>query len=392
MRADSAWLRRLPWGLLGLTCALAALDVVLRWRYGPEAPAAAVLADAVTSLGVLGFAVVGAVVAARLPANPVGWLCTAFALTFWCSATATGLRQAGWVTAWPLGLVERLFFPLGACCAVFVFLLFPTGRLPSPAWRWLARAAVASLALAGAAGVLLRADEDLTVEVPWALTGTAAEVAVFVFHTGSLGLVLCWLASLASMVPRFRHAGPAERQQLKWVSIAVLLNLAQLVVRPLVPDDVGVVYAEVALASVPVAIGIAVTRYRLFDIDRIVSRTVSYAVLTGGLLVLYLVAVTALRPLLTPLTGTSDLAVVVSTLAAAAAFGPVRRRVQGVVDRRFDRARYDAARTVDAYARRLRGEVDLDAVTAGLRETVGRTVGPERVGLWLRDDVVARRS
>jgi hypothetical protein len=159
-----------------------------------------------------------------------------------------------------------------------------------------------------------------------------------------------------------------------------------------VPDDVGVVYSEAALATVPVAIGIAVTRYRLFEIDRILSRTVSYALLTGGLLALYLVAVAALRPLLTPLTGTSDLAVVVSTLAAAAAFGPVRRRVQALVDRRFDRARYDAARTVDAYARRLRDQVDLDAVTAGLRDTVVATVGPQRLGLWLRDDGVARRA
>jgi hypothetical protein len=392
VRGESAGLRRLPWGLLGLTGALAVFAVLLRWRYGPEEPTVAVLTDALTSLGVLGFAVVGAVLAARLPGNPTGWLCTGFALTFWCSATATQLREAGWITSWPLGLVERLFFPLGACCAVFLFLLFPTGRLPSPTWRWLARAAVASLGLAVASGVLVRVDADLTVEVPWALTGSAGEVAVFLFYAGSLGVLSCWLASLASMVPRFRRAAPVEREQLKWVFLAVLLNLAQLVVRPLVPDDVGVVYAEVALAAVPVSIGIAVTRYRLFDIDRILSRTVSYAVLTGGLLGLYVVAVTALRPLLTPLTGTSDLAVVVSTLAAAAAFGPVRRRVQGVVDRRFDRARYDAARTVHAYARRLRREVDLDAVTAGLRETVATTVGPQQLGLWLRDDAGARRS
>ncbi len=383
---------RLPWVVLGLTVALAVLDRSLVWRYGPDLPAVQVLTDAVGSVGLLGFAVVGAIVAARLPGNPTGWLCSGFALAFWCSAAAGALRQAGWVDSWPLGLVERLFYPLGALLTVFLFLLFPTGRLPSPAWRWLAHAAVACLALACGSGVLVRTDADSTVEVPWALGGTAAEVAVAVFHTGTLGLAVCWLASLASMVPRFRRAAPVEREQLEWVFLAVLLNLGQLVVRPVVPDDVGVVYSEAALATVPVAIGIAVTRYRLFEIDRILSRTVSYALLTGGLLALYLVAVAALRPLLTPLTGTSDLAVVVSTLAAAAAFGPVRWRVQALVDRRFDRARYDAARTVDAYARRLRDQVDLDAVTAGLRDTVVATVGPQRLGLWLRDDGVARRA
>jgi hypothetical protein len=384
--------RWLPWVLLGVTVALAGLAVALDWWYGPGRPAAEVLTDAVGSLGLLGFAVVGAVVAARLPRNPIGWLCAAFALTFWTSAVAGALPAAGWVQAWPLGLVERLFHPLGGFLAVLLFLLFPTGRLPAPAWRWLARTAVACLALACCTGVLVRTDADSTVELPWAVTGTAAEVAVAVFYAGSIGLVVCWLASLASMAPRFRRAAPVEREQLKWVFLAVLLNLGQLVVRPLAPDDVGVFYAEVALAAVPVSIGIAVTRYRLFEIDRIVSRTVSYAVLTGGLLALYLVAVAGLRPLLTPLTGTSDPAVVVSTLAVAAAFGPVRRRVQAVVDRRFDRARYDAVRTVDAYARRLRTQVDLDDVADGLRDTVAASVGPERVALWLRDDAVARRS
>ncbi|MGY1699360.1 hypothetical protein [Geodermatophilus sp. SYSU D00766] len=386
------WLR-LPWALLGLSVVLATLTHVLLWQDGRgDQPAVVLVTDLLSSLGVLGFAVVGAVVAARLPGSPIGWLCTGLSVAFWSSATAGALQAAGWVSAWPLGLLERLGFPLGIFLAVLLFLLFPTGRVPSPAWRWLARVAVVCVVLAGTSGALVRTDDDTTVDLPWALDGTAADVAEGVFYAGTLGLIVSWLAALVSMVPRYRRAGPVEREQLRWVSLAVLLNLAQLVIRPLAPDDVGVVYAAVAFAAVPVAIGIAVTRYRLFDIDRIVSRTVSYGVLTGGLLVLYLVAVTALRPLLTPLTGTSDLAVVVSTLAAAAAFGPVRRRVQAAVDRRFDRSRYDAARAVDAYARRLRTEVDLQAVTAGLRDTVTTTVGPQRVGLWLRDDAVARRA
>jgi hypothetical protein len=140
----------------------------------------------------------------------------------------------------------------------------------------------------------------------------------------------------------------------------------------------------VSFALLPTAVGIAVLRYRLFEIDRIVSRTVSYGLLTAGLIGLYLLVVALLRPLLEPLTGNSSLAVAGSTLAVAAVFNPARRRLQAIVDRRFDRARYDAARAVDAFAGRLRSQVDLDEVTMGLRETVVATVAPTRVAVWLR--------
>ena len=142
--------------------------------------------------------------------------------------------------------------------------------------------------------------------------------------------------------------------------------------------------SAVAFALLPVAVGIAVLRYRLYEIDRIVSRTVSYGLLTAGLIGLYLLVVALLRPLLEPLTGSSALAVAASTLAVAAVFNPARRRLQAAVDRRFDRARYDAARAVDAFAARLRDQVDLDEVTAGLRDTVAATVAPTRVAVWLR--------
>jgi hypothetical protein len=140
----------------------------------------------------------------------------------------------------------------------------------------------------------------------------------------------------------------------------------------------------VTFAFLPVAVAVAVFRYHLFEIDRIVSRTVSYGLLSGGLIALYLLVVALLRPLLEPLTGSSTLAVAASTLAVAAAFNPARRRLQEAVDRRFDRARYDAARAVDAFAARLRGQVDLDEIATGLRDTVVATVSPGRVGLWLR--------
>src|SRR4029079_578636 len=149
------------------------------------------------------------------------------------------------------------------------------------------------------------------------------------------------------------------------------------------------VLSAVAAALLPTAVAIAMLRYRLYEIDRIVSRTFSYGLLSAGLIGLYLLVVALLRPLLEPLTGSSTLAAAASTLAVAAVFNPARRRLQAAVDRRFDRARYDAARAVDAFAARLRTQVDLDEVTAGLRGTVAATVAPTRVAVWLRAPVGA---
>jgi hypothetical protein len=211
--------------------------------------------------------------------------------------------------------------------------------------------------------------------------GRIAEVFVY----GMFGLVL---VGMGSLVVRFRRADPVERRQLTWFLYATVVNAALLVVDAvgLIPDNlVGRVLSALGFALLPLAVGAAMLRYRLFDIDRIVSRTVSYALLTAGLIGLYLLVVGLLRPLLEPLTGSSTLAVAGSTLAVAAVFNPARRRLQAGVDRRFDRAGYDAARAVDAFAARLRDQVDLDEVTSGLCETVLATVAPTRVGLWLRD-------
>jgi hypothetical protein len=150
------------------------------------------------------------------------------------------------------------------------------------------------------------------------------------------------------------------------------------------PDLAAVIVSAAGFALLPAAVGAAMLRYRLYEIDRIVSRTVSYGLLSAALVGLYLVAVALLRPLLEPLTGSSTLAVAASTLAVAAVFNPARRRLQDAVDRRFDRARYDAARAVDAFTARLRSQVDLDQITAGLCETVSATVAPGRVAVWLR--------
>ena len=199
------------------------------------------------------------------------------------------------------------------------------------------------------------------------------------------GLVL---VAMFSLVLRFRRAGPVERRQLTWFLYATVVNAVILVLDSAWgccrATSLGAAVSAAGFALLPVAVGIAVLRYRLFEIDRIVSRTVSYGLLSAALIGLYLLVVALLRPLLEPLTGSSALAVAASTLAVAAAFNPARRRLQAAVDRRFDRARYDAARAVDAFAARLRDQVDLDEVTAGLRDTVAATVAPTRVAVWLR--------
>ena len=377
-------LRWLPWGVLASTAAGTTLTVWLQLR-ADAGGLATLLTDGAIGLGFLGFSVVGAVLASRLPANPVGWLCLLLGLAAWSSGVAGELDSRVLPGSWPLEYVHREGWPLAAGLAGLTVLLFPTGRLPSPGWRWLLRGIVLACAITVTAGVFMPADRgDVPSSAPWATSGTVGEV-VLGFHDGAMFvLAVAWFLATASVASRYLRAGAVERQQLRWLLSAVLLNLGQLVVIPLVPEVVGSVYQGVVVALVPAAIGIAVFRYRLYELDRLISRTVAYGLLTGALVVLYLVVVAVLRPLLEPLTGGSSLAVAGSTLVVAALSNPARRRLQAVVDRRFDRARYDAARAVDAFTARLRDQVDLDEVTAGLRDTVASTVAPTRVAVWLR--------
>jgi hypothetical protein len=221
---------------------------------------------------------------------------------------------------------------------------------------------------------------------PWAAEGRLGAFLDAALGAGVTAIFLLIVLAAGSVLVRFRRAGPVERQQVKWFLLAAAITVASIAYDLLPLPTSGPVWAvfdAISFTVLPVAVGIAVLRYRLYEIDRIVSRTVSYGLLSAALIGLYLLVVALLRPLLEPLTGSSSLAVAASTLAVAAAFNPVRRRLQAAVDRRFDRARYDAARAVDAFAARLRNQVDLDEVTAGLRDTVAATVAPTRVGVWL---------
>jgi hypothetical protein len=339
----------------------------------------------------LGYATVGLVLSLRRPGNPIGWLYAAAGL-MWSLA----IPGEPWVAQ--LVAEHRPLPPAAQAAAVYgefnwapatilgvtlPALLVPDGRLRSRRWRPVAAVAVAAgaLALVGSSLAPVRL-EDTSIANPFGLAGPAGDVASMLGAVGTLLWLATLVAALLCVVLRFRAARGVERQQLRWVAAGAAAAVAGLMGGAAAPQDTllsSVLYASVL--CVPVAVAVAVLRYRLWDLDRLVSRTVTYAVVTGLLGLPYL-AIVAATPRLVQ--GSGSLAVAAATLAAAAAFSPLRRRVQELVDRRFNRRRYDAARTLDAFAVRLRDQVDLDALQGELLAVVDQTMQPTRAALWLR--------
>jgi N-terminal 7TM region of histidine kinase len=381
--------RTAPWVLCAVALGLFVLGNVCRWSLRDDVPGPDIgwVEGTIGALGFAGIPIVGALIASRLPTNPYGWLWCAAGLAYAVSDVAEPLVRVLEGPLWIAWILSSWGFVSLIGLFVFVFLLFPTGRLPSDRWRWLARAAVTGAVLLVLAVPFVTDPDERAPDSPWAVEGDGGEYLLRFVVAGIYVMFGIGLTAMFSLVMRFRRADPVERRQLTWFLYATAVNAVLLIIDTLGVTLTGLVDATVSAAGfafLPVAVGIAVFRYRLFEIDRIVSRTVSYGLLTATLIGLYLLVVALLRPLLEPLTGNSNLAVAASTLAVAAAFNPVRRRLQATVDRRFDRARYDAARAVDAFAARLRDQVDLDEVTAGLRDAVAATVAPSRVAVWLR--------
>jgi hypothetical protein len=344
------------------------------------------------------FAAAGLVLAWRRPANPLGWIMTGGAFFLALSEDASyyavanyGLRHGDL----PLGGMALLAQPgwaPGIVLLGLLVLLFPDGRLPSWRWRWLvaAYAAVAALWMAGAVVLTVRALADHRTQVDSGgnlllLRGSdpAAGWWNVVQELFFPLLVACWLASIASQALSFRRSSGTRRQQLKWLLAGSTVALAGIalgiLLRDLLPwlsSALGVI----GFLALPVSIGVAVLRYRLFDIDRIVSRTLAYAIVTGLLLGVY----AGLVLLTTEVFGFhTPVAVAASTLAAAALFTPVRRRVQRLVDRRFNRARYNAETTVAAFADRLKDAVNLDAARDDLATTVHQALEPAHLSVWV---------
>jgi hypothetical protein len=403
------WPGALAWALwaLGLLALVATawFDHLLRRAGRPELAELDAGGVTLLALTTASAATVGALLASRRPAHPVGWLLLAFALLPGALGNAAdGYARYGLLArpgtlpaARAAGVLASASFVPGLGLVAFVLLLTPTGSPPSPRWRWWAwvtAAAPAAFLLSWVFGVpSVDPDSPLgAVPNPLAVHSLAGPLQV-VYGTASPITAVTLMVAAGSLLLRFRRARGVERQQLRWLAVAaalappaVLLTAAGIL---LGHDAVASWAIGLYLALLPAAIGASVARYRLYDLDRIVSRTLAYGLLTVLLGLAYAAVVLGVGRLLPQ---GSSLAVAAATLAVAGLFQPARGRVQRAVDRRFDRRRYDAAQTIQAFSARLRQQVDLDTLTAELLGVVDQTVQPTRASLWLRQGGVSRST
>jgi hypothetical protein len=396
------WPAGLAWGLW-LTCLLcmAAVpwsDELLRRAGRADLVQFTLPGVATPVLALVSAATVGAVVAARRPAHPVGWLLLGIALSLTGTAATAQYFVYGLLVrpgALPAARYAVLYQPATTFAALtligFVLLLTPTGALPSPRWRWPARVMAATPVVLVVVVTLAGGPVDPRYQAlngPFDLRGLDG-VLVAANRTALAVTVVGLVAAAVSLAGRFRHARGVERLQLRWLALAAVLvglGAVGLLVSLAVGGSAAGTLFDLAvgcclLVVPPVATGAAVLRYRLYDLDRILSRTLAYGLLTlvlGG-------GYAAVALVLGQLVGRdSSLAVAGATLAVAALFQPARRRVQQAVDRRFNRRRHDAARIIEGFGGRLRDQVDLDTLTAEVLAVAERTMQPTRASLWLR--------
>jgi len=383
------WLRALT-ALLVFSCVLGAgiAFVATLGASGPtsQSPASTLRLFFVGVVAI--YLVIGTLIIERRPGNRVGPI----VYLIGCVVASYALVDAwlvqpdpfgGALLAWTIGLVDGPMYFLVA----ILFLSFPDGRLPSPRWRPVVAIDAVLAALVMARGAFLPGPGTYYPRFDNPFGWAGMPVAIFDVAY-MLMLVIVGLAGL-SLISRWRRAGAVERAQLKWAALAaVALGVIMLAYGVLIGPGAysAVLDALVGLGFgfFAVAIGIAILRYHLFEIDRIVSRTIAYALITATLVATYVVVIVVVAGPLGSLTGGDTIAVAVTTLVVAALFQPLRRRVQTVVDRRFDRARFDAERTSIAFAARLRDEVDIAMVTGDLERTVREAMRPASMALWLR--------
>jgi hypothetical protein len=395
----AAWL---AWAVCAISLAFTALCfllIVLSLRLNTPAyffwPELTVLA--------LGYSVIGAIIASRLPNHPIGWICCA--IGFIAAVDHFGGEYAVYaLLAQPHPLVGGMamlwlqdwFWMLFIGLIVFLLLLFPTGRLPSRRWRPFAWVSVALLLVA----------VIFTASLP--LPSNSSEIQNYFAEPPSpiqLSVLLLGLVAAASVVVGRRNARGIERQQIKWLLYAAPIWFFGSALKIAVfyfsliegPWGLWIGYLLVAVGGLsgPVAIGVAILRYRLYEIDIVINRTLVYGSLTAALVAVYFGGVATTQAIFRALTAQEQqpqIAIVVSTLVIAALFNPLRRRIQGFIDRRFYRRKYDAVMTLEAFSAKLRDETDLDALSDDLVGVVRETVQPAHVSLWLRPDPPPRAS
>jgi hypothetical protein len=391
VRNRSTWV---AWGLLALGCvgnAAAIAWSVAQGTFGWHS------GEVLLWLVFAAFLVVGCLILARRPGNAIGWIFTAVGLLTMIAGLVESYTRyafahpgslpaplvAAWVFTWvwPPTIMLTLVFPL---------LLFPTGRSLSPGWRPVTRLAVgltAALTVLGMLSPSLQLPDGQTTDNP---IGAPADWEAAPLGTILNGLVLLVLvAAVVSLVVRSWRSRGVERQQLKWFTYAGALAALAPLSTSLLPSLGNVPYLLVI--ALPIAVGIAVLRYRLYELDRLINRSLVYGSLTAILGLVYAGAVLVLGQVFGGVRGNPpSWAVAGVTLAVAALFQPARRRIQQVVDRRFNRRRYDAAQTIEAFSARLREQLDLDTLSAELLAVVNQTMQPTKASLWLRPTGASR--
>jgi hypothetical protein len=380
--------------LCGISLSVAANSVSTRLPYDIETFFSS---GAINLITLLPFSVIGALIVSRQPRNAIGWIYCGVGLLvglntlahgyadYWL-ASGSGIRSLAETAAW---FGSWAWIPLVLVPTSLLLLLFPDGRLLSPRWRpvaWCAGIGIFGYALnvalkTGGLGDYPKIPNPYGVDNP------------LVGMVGLVGVILAGcsvVASVVSLIFRLRRAGSEQRQQIKWFAYGGVVVVGTIVASGFVSIwsvPVSILIISVALLGLPVFTGIAILRYRLYDIDIIINRTLVYGSLTIMLAALYFAGVVGTQYVFRAVTGQErlpQLAVVVSTLAIAALFDPLRRRIQSFIDRRFYRRKYDAAKTLEAFSLKLRNETDLDTLSEDLISVVRETMQPEHASLWLR--------
>lgn len=345
------------------------------------------------------YLIVGMLIVLRHPDNVVGWLLLVFGGASLLSTSGRAYASIGALPAASVGVWMSKWTELMSIGFLWLAILhFPDGRLASPRWRWVQLALVVSIGLVGVVAVLLwphRRDPVLLMLFVENIDFGAATVLLWIAQRV---LFLSGAAAAVSVLFRFQRASSVVRQQIKWLLFAASIGITgsiSLLLAGAGPDSpdapfIGVLLAGLGLTGVPIAIGIAILRYRLYDIDIVIRKTLIYSLLTALLALIYFGAVVLLQRVLGAVTGIgqSTLAVVVSTLLIAALFTPLRARIHGWIDRRFYRKRYDAQQVLAQFAHTARDETDMDALAAELERVVNETLQPERASVWICDRAV----
>jgi hypothetical protein len=401
-RRTAAWL---AWSLCAHSLALTALSLLLLVLNlsRPDVPVYSFWAENV--LFSIGYSTVGAVIVPRMPAeNRIGWLFCAIGLLWavlhfigeyaiYALLAEPGSLPAGELASW---VYSWLWVP-GLGLLMFICLLFPNWRLPSARWRWFARLS----ALATLVGMVLAAFSPgrIVLGLPAIRNPLGIEGLPNAYKPVQVLMLVLIAISVASLLMRRVYARGVERQQTKWFTYTTAVAASGAILQYIISEPLGLVWLGgvayalvlIGLVGIPISMGIAITRYKLYEIDLLINRTLVYGSLTAMLVALYFGGIVVLQRVFVLLTGQqSTLAVVASTLLIAALFTPLRRRIQSFIDRRFYRRKYDARKTLEAFSATLRDETDLEALNNDLVSVVRETMQPAHVSLWLRPDTVPK--